>query len=53
MTETERIILEIKLPVPVKELAAVAEAMTKLHGRGNVYMREAGPMLQLYKPEKP
>jgi hypothetical protein len=53
MPETERILLEIKLPVPVKELAAVAEAMTKLHGRGNVYMREAGPMLQLYKTEKP
>jgi hypothetical protein len=53
MPETERIILEIKLPVPVKELAAVVDALAKLHGRGNVYMREAGPMLQLYKPAKP
>jgi hypothetical protein len=53
MPETERIILEIKLPVPVSELAAVADALSKLHGRGNVVMRQAGDVLQFVKISKP
>ncbi len=46
------IVTELKLPVPVKELAAVTDALCKTHGKGNLFMRQVGPMLQLYKPRK-
>lgn len=45
---TEHIILEIKLPVPVRELAAISRAITEIHGK-DVFMRQAGTHLQLYK----
>ena len=44
------IVLELKLPVPVKELAAVTDALCKIHGKNTLFMRQVGPMLQLYKP---
>jgi len=44
------IVLELKLPVPVKELAAVTDALCKIHGKDRLFMRQVGPMLQLYKP---
>lgn len=43
------IVLELKLPVPVKELAAVTDALCKIHGKNTLFMRQVGPMLQLYK----
>lgn len=44
------IVMELKLPVPVKELAAVTDALCKIHGKNTLFMRQVGPMLQLYKP---
>jgi len=43
------IVLELKLPVPVKELAAVTDALCKIHGKNTLFMRQVGQMLQLYK----
>jgi hypothetical protein len=48
--ETHDIVLELKLPVPVKELAAITDALCKIHGKGSLIMRQVGSMLQIYKP---
>jgi len=45
-----RVLLEIKRPVPVAELAAISEALTRLHGKG-LLMRQEGPYLQICKPK--
>lgn len=45
------IVLELKLPVPVKELAAVTDALCKIHGKNTLFMRQVGPMLQIFKPQ--
>lgn len=45
-----RVLLEIKRPVPVVELAAISEALTRLHGKG-LLMRQEGPYLQICKPK--
>ena len=46
---SDDIVLELKLPVPVKELAAVTDALCKIHGKNTLFMRQVGQMLQLYK----
>lgn len=43
------IVLELKLPVLVKELVVVTDALCKIHGKNVLFMRQVGPMLQLYK----
>lgn len=43
--------MEVKLPVPVKELAAVTKALCKIHGKQTLFMRQVGMMLQIYKPQ--
>ena len=48
--ETHDIVLELKLPVPVKELASITDALCKIHGKGSLFMRQVGSMLQIYKP---
>ena len=48
--ETDRIVLEIKLPVPVKELATISDALGRIHGKDKLFMRQVGPMLQIFKP---
>lgn len=50
---TEEIVLELKLPVPVKELVIIAEVLAKIHD--GLLMRQVGPMLQFFKtvPEIP
>jgi len=45
---TEHIIIEIKLPVPVRELAAISRGITEIHGK-DVFLRQLGTHLQLYK----
>ena len=45
-------VMEIKLPVPVKELAAISDALCKIHGKGRLFMRQVGTMLQIYKINK-
>ena len=50
---SDDIVLEIKLPVAVKDLAAIAEALGKIHGKNVLFMRQVGQMLQLYKTERP
>ena len=52
MTESETIVLELKLPVPVKELVAVTNSLTKIHGKDTLFMRQVGTLLQIYKPQK-
>lgn len=49
-TEADDIVLQILLPVGVQELAAVAEALGKIHGKDTIRMRQVGAMLQLFKP---
>lgn len=46
------VVLEIKLPVPVQELAAISDALGKIHGKGKLFMRQVGPMLQIVKPQE-
>ena len=47
---SDDIVLALKLPVPVKELAAVAGALSEIHGKNTLFMRQVGPMLQFSKP---
>jgi hypothetical protein len=42
--------MELKLPVPVKALAAVTDALCKIHGKKSLFMRQVGQVLQIYKP---
>ena len=44
------IVLEIKLPAPVKELAAIADALGRINGKDKLFMRQVGPMLQILNP---
>jgi len=44
------IVLEIKLPVPVKVLAKISDALGRIHGKDKLFMRQVGQMIQLYKP---
>jgi hypothetical protein len=46
---TAIILLEIKRPVPIAELAAITDALTRLHGPA-LLMRQSGPYLQIFKP---
>jgi hypothetical protein len=48
--KTVEIVLEIKLPVPLKELAAIARALEQTHGKHVLRWRQAGEVLQIYKP---
>lgn len=45
---TEKIVLEIKLPVGVQELAAIGDALAKIHG-DDLLIRQSGPLLQIFK----
>ena len=49
-SESDEIVLELKLPVPVKELAADTDALCKIHGKNTLFMRQVGTMLQIHKP---
>ena len=49
-SESDEIVLELKLPVPVKELAADTDALCKIHGKNTLFMRQVGMMLQIHKP---
>lgn len=42
------IVLEIKLPVGVQELAAIVDGLVGLHLGKTLLMRQEGPMLQIY-----
>lgn len=46
---TEVVVLEIKLPVPVTELAVISDALGRIHGKGKLFFRQVGPMLQIFK----
>jgi len=45
------VLLEIKRPVPVAELAAITDALIQLHGK-DLLMRQEGSYLQICKPIK-
>ncbi len=49
----DEIILEVQLPVPVKTLAVVVDALVKLPGCEKLFMRQVGERLQIYKPAVP
>jgi hypothetical protein len=48
--KTVEIVLEVKLPVRLKELAAIARALEQTHGKHVLWMRQDGAMLQFCKP---
>ena len=48
----EVILLEIKLPVQVREFSAVTDAICAIHGK-EVFTRQVGPNLQLFKKHDP
>ena len=48
----DEVVIELKLPVPVKELAAITDALCGIHGKHSLFMRQVGPMLQIYKAQK-
>jgi hypothetical protein len=45
------IVLEIKLPVSIKDLVAIVDALNQIHSN-TLLMRYFGPMLQLYEPRQ-
>jgi len=46
------VLLAIKLPVPVKTLAVVVQALVAMRGDGVLFMREAGPVLEIIRKRK-
>jgi hypothetical protein len=48
--KTTEIVLEVKLPVRLKELEAVVCALEQIHGKHVLWLRQAGEVLQIYKP---
>ena len=44
------IVLAIMLPIPVKALAAITDSLGSIHGKDKLFMRQVGPMLQIFKP---
>jgi hypothetical protein len=47
--KTDEIVLELKLPVRLNELAAVTRALEQIHGKNVLSMRQVGSMLQFCK----
>ena len=47
--KSDHIIIELKLPVPTKELDAVIGAIGKIHGEETLFLRQVGMMLQIHK----
>ena len=41
------IVLSIKLPIPLKELGEISDAISRSHGK--LFMRQVGPMLEIFK----
>jgi hypothetical protein len=46
----EDIVLEVRLPIRLKELAAITQALEQIHGKNVLSMRQVGSMLQFCKP---
>jgi hypothetical protein len=49
--KTDEIVLEVKLPVRLPELAAIVRALEQTHGKHVLRWRQAGEVLQIYKPK--
>jgi hypothetical protein len=49
--KTTEIVLEVRLPIRLKELAAIARALEQTHGKHVLWMRQDGAMLQFCKPQ--
>jgi len=47
-----KVILEIKRPVPVRELAAITDALIAIYGDG-LRMMQSGPYLQIIQLDLP
>lgn len=50
MSIAGEIVLELKLPVSIEVIAAIAKALREIHGEDTIVLREVGPMLQFLKP---
>lgn len=48
----ETVVLELKLPVPIKTLVSISGELGKIHGKDTLFMRQVGPNLQFFKTVK-
>jgi hypothetical protein len=48
--KTDEVVLELKLPIHLPKLAAAVRTLEQIHGKHALWMRQAGEVLQIYKP---